>query len=310
MNYRFFVLMIFVFTFLLSCGEDTTTPSKTAQITSISPAKGYIGDTITIYGLNFGISQDSSLALFNSTKVTDYLSWNDSKIKVKVPTGAISGKVTITVNNVKSNEVYFEVLLITEPAYYDSVKIGSQVWMLKNLNVDHYRNGDSIIEVREDEKWYNLSTGACCYYNNDTANGATYGKLYNWYAVNDPRGLAPAGWHIPTNAEWKELVNYFGSASVAGGKLKSTGTYEDGNGLWRSPNTDASNESGFTALPGDYRLNIGTFRTVGYYGAWWSSTDTTSSEAWGIFMYYDKSLLNNWYYNKNNGYSVRCIKDK
>jgi len=106
-----------------------------------------------------------------------------------------------------------------------SVKIGNQVWMSTNLNVDIYRNGDIIPQVTDPTAWAELTTGAWCYYNNDSLKGAIYGKLYNWYAVNDPRGLAPKGWHIPTDEEWITLVNSLGGDTVAGGKMKSTGTW-------------------------------------------------------------------------------------
>lgn len=128
---------------------------------------------------------------------------------------------------------------------YKIVKIGNQVWMAENLNTSHYLNGDSIPQVQDKAEWVALTTGAWCYYQNDAENGKTYGKLYNWYAVNDPRGLAPEGWHIPTDAEWIALIDYLGGTNVAGGKMKQIGTVH-----WISPNLGATNESGFSALPG------------------------------------------------------------
>ena len=152
-----------------------------------------------------------------------------------------------------------------------TVSICDQVWMKKNLDVDHYRNGDPIPQVTDPTQWANLTTGAWCYYNNDPANRTTYGKIYNWYAVNDSRGLAPVGWHIPTDAEWTELENCLGGESVAGGKMKETGTTH-----WLSPNTGATNESGFTALPGGSRSYMnGLYYEIGQSGAWWSSTEFT-----------------------------------
>ena len=124
-----------------------------------------------------------------------------------------------------------------------------QTWMLKNLDVDRYRNGDPIPKVTDPSIWTSLTTGAYCYYNNDSATyAATYGKLYNWYAVHDPRGLAPEGWHIPSDAEWATLETCLGGSSVAGGKMKETGTTH-----WTAPNTDATNSSGFAGLPGGFR---------------------------------------------------------
>ena len=144
-----------------------------------------------------------------------------------------------------------------------SVTICSQVWMLKNLDVSKYRNGDDIPQVTDATTWANLTTGAWCYYENNTANGTVYGKLYNWFAVNDPRGLAPSGWHIPSQAEWVTLQNCLGNDP--GGKVKETGTAH-----WNPPNTGATNSSGFTALPAGSRSNSnGVFEGIGGGTTWW-----------------------------------------
>ncbi len=179
-----------------------------------------------------------------------------------------------------------------------------EVWMLKNLDVSKYRNGDDIPQVTDPAAWANLTTGAWCYYNNDPANGTTYGKLYNWYAVNDPRGLAPTGWHVPTDAEWTTLINCLGGEAVAGGKMKETGTTH-----WRSPNTDATNSSGFTGLPGGLRYSGRAFTDIGFFGSWWSSSEFNTTEAWyrtmgyfGAGAYIDEEY-------KTFGFSVRCVRD-
>jgi uncharacterized protein (TIGR02145 family) len=188
-----------------------------------------------------------------------------------------------------------------------SVKIGAQVWMKKNLNVTHYRNGDRIPQVKSLAKWVALTTGAWCWYNNDSATGAVYGKLYNWYAVNDPRGLAPAGWHIPSDAEWDTLSTYLGNN--AGGKLKDTGTIQAGTGLWYAPNTGATNKTGFTGLPGGYRLGDGTFSSIGNYGYWWSSTKFNISAAFGRNLYYSGGAIYRSGLTWRYGLSVRCLRD-
>ena len=197
---------------------------------------------------------------------------------------------------------------------YQPLTIGSQVWMLKNLNVDHYRNGDSIPEVRDSAQWVKLTTGAWCYYNNDPAMGAIYGKLYNWFAVNDPRGLAPSGWHVPTDAEWKVLelyigmsqeeVDYKGASGNNGGKLKVTGTLH-----WSDPNTGATNESGFSALPGGYRYGNGMFLSIDLYCFGWTSNENYVSNAWYRSLYYNYSGIGRDYNYKGIGFSVRCLKD-
>lgn len=188
---------------------------------------------------------------------------------------------------------------------YHTVKIGKQVWMIENLKTTRYRNGDTIPNVTDIELWANLTTGAYCSYNNNDSNAAIYGHLYNWFAVNDQRDIAPKGWHIPTKKEWLTLVMYLGGDSIAGGKLKEKDTV-----FWYSPNAGATNEFGFTALPGGYRFHIGGFEGMGFYGVFWSATESTATNAWSINFYtmygfvdYDGTT------NKNYGLSVRCIKD-
>jgi len=177
--------------------------------------------------------------------------------------------------------------------------IGSQVWMKKNLDVTTYRNGDPIPEVSDSTAWKHLTTGAYCNYNNG-ANG--YGKLYNWYAVNDARGLAPVGWHIPTIGEWETLVDSVGGASVAAGKLKDAGTVH-----WWSPNTGATNQYVFTAYPGGARWG-GAYGSCGGTGMFWTST-ASGSEATSVWMNYNSTLVQFQNHTKISGFSVRCIKD-
>jgi uncharacterized protein (TIGR02145 family) len=219
------------------------------------------------------------------------------------------------VPNTPSNQclarVTAKAMVIQSGCVGGDIQICNQVWMGCNLDVDTYSNGDPIPEIKNPTSWGKLTTGAWCYYNNDPAMGAIYGKLYNWYAVNDPRGLAPEGWHIPSDAEWKELSNCLGGENVAGGKLKSMGTIEAGDGLWRSPNLGATNESGFSALPGGLREQDGTYDTIGIYGLWWSSKEVeyNSSKAWywNLFHYYSTFLKFDG--QKKYGLSVRCVKD-
>ncbi|MBN1446444.1 MAG: fibrobacter succinogenes major paralogous domain-containing protein, partial [Bacteroidetes bacterium] len=199
----------------------------------------------------------------------------------------------------------------------DTIMIGTQVWMLKNLDVDKYRNGDPIPQVTDPAQWYSKTTGAWCYYNNDSTMSPIYGRLYNWYAVNDPRGLAPSGWHIPTDDEWKTLEVHLGMTQAhadstdwrgtdEGGKLKETGTSH-----WQSPNTGASNSSGFTALPGGYRswFNNAPFSGMGSNGYWWSSTADGAATAWNRILNYGLQTVWRRTSIKTTGYSVRCVRD-
>jgi Fibrobacter succinogenes major domain (Fib_succ_major). len=150
----------------------------------------------------------------------------------------------------------------------------------------------------------NLTTGAWVHYDNDSQYENPYGKLYNWYTVDDPRNVCPTGWHVPTDAEYTLLTDYLGGGSVAGGKMKSTGTQ-----YWLSPNSGATNESGFSGLPGGYRLYYGTFGTIGESGYWWSSTEVDTSNAWYRNLDYYYGYVYRVNYLKKNGFSVRCLRD-
>ena len=183
----------------------------------------------------------------------------------------------------------------------------NQTWLQKNLNVSHYRNGDIIPQVTDPIQCFYLTTGAWCYYNNDPANGAVYGKLYNWYAVNDPRGLAPAGYHIPSNIEWTTLTTCLGGEAIAGGMMKENGTAHWGSPA--NPNVGASNGSGFTGLPGGYRFGNGDFGNMGAYGIWWSSSEFNTVNSWGSSLSVNTYIAYLNYGDKTNSFSVRCIKD-
>lgn len=187
-----------------------------------------------------------------------------------------------------------------------NVTIGNQVWSNSNLNVTTYRNGDIIPQVTDPTAWTNLTTGAWCYYNNDSANGTIYGKLYNWYAVNDPRGLAPAGWHIPSDSEWNTLFTSLGSGNdwFFGGRMKTTGTT-----LWNSPNTGATNDTGFSALPGGRRYNNGASENMNNLGYWWTSTSYLDIYSWFYQLTNTSNALSRTNNLKTCGLSVRCIRD-
>jgi uncharacterized protein (TIGR02145 family) len=192
---------------------------------------------------------------------------------------------------------------------YRTVTICNQTWTKSNLNVSHYRNGDPIPQVTDPTQWASSTTGAWCYYNNDSSNGAIYGKLYNWYAVNDPRGIAPAGYHIPSDAEWTNLITCLGGETVAGSKMKETGTSH-----WSSPNTMANNISGFTGLPGGWRTSQNStpvFDEIGNIGIWWSSSESGLFDyAWSCSLVYINDNANMTNANDfSSGYSIRCIKN-
>jgi uncharacterized protein (TIGR02145 family) len=182
----------------------------------------------------------------------------------------------------------------------ETVTIGTQVWATKNLNVDRFRNGDLIPQVKTEEEWKLAGENkqpAWCFYNNEAANGTTYGKLYNWYAVMDPRGLAPKGWHVPSDNDWTLLTDYTGDN--AGEKLMAASLWSD-NGKY---------VFGFTGLLGGFRNFDGTFLHIGNYGEWWSSSEDTSVFAWVRFLNNNSKDAYKHSLNKRDGLSVRCLKD-
>jgi uncharacterized protein (TIGR02145 family) len=202
-----------------------------------------------------------------------------------------SGQNTQTVNDVDGNA-------------YKTVIIGSQVWMAENLKTTKYNDGTTIPLNPDEKAWETLSTPSYCWYdNNETVNKNTYGVLYNWYAVNTNK-LCPTGWHVPTNEEWTTLITYLGGEDVSGGKLKETGTFH-----WKSPNTGATNETGFTALPSGYLLHLGTFKGIGSIDFWWSASEYDATHAWNSNVSYNHSKVNRNNYMFQNGLSVRCLRD-
>jgi uncharacterized protein (TIGR02145 family) len=262
------------------------------------------------------------ISLFVSTD--DGKTWQGPLIKVTGDAGAkiVSGNHSITWNvleefeELRGDKIKFQVR--AEADNMETVIIGTQEWTVKNLDVSRYRNGDIIPEVKDHKKWVELKTGAWCYYNNDPENGKIYGKLYNWYAVNDPRGLAPEGFHIPTDSEWTILTDYLGGEYLAIGKLKETGTAH-----WNSPNYEATNTTRFTALPGGSRWDqiYGEFYTqneefkwIGEHCSFWSTTENIESEccSWIRVLhhkYIHQDVGRRIHDGKKSGLSVRCIRD-
>ena len=202
---------------------------------------------------------------------------------------------------------------------YETIRIGAQLWMAENLKVTHYNNGDEIPTGYSDEDWFELETGAYAVYptDNDETSQSTcgddcadiYGNLYNWYVVDDDRGLCMEGWHVPSFPEVQDLLTYLGGQTAgAGGKMKSTGTIEDGDGLWYAPNEGATNESGFTALPGGHRrysYNNSYYGNMGNGAIFWTSPDM-----WNYSLSYSSSTN---YYSpaiyERDGFSIRCLED-
>jgi len=190
---------------------------------------------------------------------------------------------------------------------YRTIRIGSQTWMAENLKATRYNDGTPIPNVKDNASWVALTTGAYCEYENRSVYSDTYGRLYNWYAVasTNPENVCPTGWHVPSHAEWMQLTDYLGGLEVAGSKLKETGITH-----WYSPNSQSTNETGFTALPGGFRVT-GTYREIGSSGWWWSATSYNTDSAFSRFMMTTFSEVAVCFgaSPKALGFSVRCMKD-
>jgi len=267
------------------------------------------GATITAKGVCWSTSPNPTIALTTKTNDGSDSSNFSSTISGLSPvtTYYIRAYATNSVGTAYGQELTFTTLPLSNG------NIGTQIWSVINLDVTTYRDGTPIPQVTDPAQWANLTTGAWCYYNNDPANGTTYGKLYNWYAVagvhdNDPNTpnkiLAPTGWHIPTDSEWTTLTTFLGGMSIAGGKMKSTGT-----SLWQSPNTGATNESGFTSLPAGGRNINGPVQGISLDSFFWSASEINSTNSFFHYLNYDLVNIQKISTDKQDGFSVRCVMD-
>jgi uncharacterized protein (TIGR02145 family) len=274
-----------------------------------APLNCCFGDVIYIYVMKKEMSIVNLQANGFPIGVSDYDAPNDL---FWTSTGTLTGRLGSGLNTIINVGDYWMVADFEKTGTFPSVAIGTQIWSTTNLDVTTYRDGTPIPQVTDPTAWANLTTGAWCYYNNDPANGAIYGKLYNWYAVvgihdNDPNTpnkiLAPTGWHVPTDTEWTTLTTFLGGESIAGGKMKST------NSLWLSPNTGASNESGFAGLPAGFRHYTGTYSYIGCDGDWWSSSEINSTDSWYRFVNCNNGNIFRNGTRKTYGFSVRLVRD-
>jgi uncharacterized protein (TIGR02145 family) len=221
--------------------------------------------------------------------------------------GLITNKIKM---NTCSLLLFSSLILLTKLSYSQTVTIGNQVWMTKNLNVDTFRNGDKIPEAKTAEEWLaygKAGKAAWCYYDNDTANGEKYGKLYNWFAVIDARDIAPRGWRVPNNNDWAALGSFLGGDSIAAPKLKSTNGWKKIDSVI-SGNGD--NSSGFSALPSGFRDNSSqNFRRLGKMVGFWSSSTDRANGAYAVGLIYIRSSLGKDVMPMSTGLTIRCIKD-
>lgn len=298
-----------------SQGTATVT---TANITNITPTGASGGGNVITDG-NPPVS--SRGIVWNTTPnptVESYLGMTNEGIGTGSFTSEITGLIpgttyytrayaTNQLSTVYGNEVSFSAVgSVTDidGNEYEIVLIGDQVWMAENLKTGTYNNGTVIPKVTDDTDWFNLTTGAHAWYGNSEANLNTYGALYNWFAV-ETGNLCPSGWHVPGDDEWTVLADFLGGKEIAGGKLKAISD------LWKSPNEGATDETGFTALPGGGREEWGTYFNMEYSGNWWAADEYSSGSNYAFFRavsYFDTSLGRNASgYHKKSGFSVRCL---
>ena len=300
----------------IAIGGGTKDASSTA-FASIDWSKGpYFVQTETdpAGGTSYSLSSVSQLlsvpyALISSNGISRVSVTGDSLILANGTSIIIRG----ISNETNNKPTYGPNITDVEGNSYKTVTIGTQTWMAQNLKVSKYNDGTPMSNVKDSIEWSKLTTGAWCYYNKDEKNNAKYGKLYNWYAVskttNGNKNVCPTSWHVPTDAEWMVLTDYLGGITVAGGKLKEVGTTS-----WNSPNTDATNTSLFSALPGGGRGDGGSYEGIGDYGVWWSSIEGKTDDAWSRLLLSTSTSIDPvdeeyLYVPKKCGLSVRCLKD-
>ena len=309
----------------------TLTTTAASSITDVSAISGGNisndgGATITVRGIVWSTSQNptltSNLGSTNDGSSTGSFTSNLTSLTAST-TYYVRAYATNSAGTAYGNQVSFTTTagsggIVTNPGAgvtfnghtYSSIELGNgQEWLAENLKTTTYANGDLIPNVTDNAQWENLTKGAWAHYNNDSQFENPYGKLYNWYTITDPRNVCPTGWHVPSDSEWTILSDYLGGESLAGGKMKSTGTQ-----FWQNPNTNATNESGFSGLPGGYRTTSNGFDYLGNHGFWWSSTSLNNT--YDRNLDYNNDLLhrgvrniNSSYLGSNVGFCVRCLRD-
>jgi uncharacterized protein (TIGR02145 family) len=327
-----FLLLII---FIISCKKDTPVflPSvATGNVTEVLYATATAAGTVTdegggyvnvrgvCYG-RFANPTTDSLLTADGTGKGEYSSFLNGLKQGTLyhlrayainSKGTVYGKeVTFTTKvpglNFNSSLTY-GTLTDIEGISYKTISIGSQLWMAENLRTSRFNDGTSIPKLATDAEWSNVITPAYCWFNNnDTLYGKIYGAYYNWFAVSTGK-LCPDGWHVPTDDDWQQMINYLGGNNSAGSKIKEVGTNN-----WVLPNTSATNASGFTALPTGMRGSVdGTFAGQGSYGGWWTATESNPSPmgaAWTRWIHADTTVVVRSEVFKKDGFGIRCVKD-
>jgi uncharacterized protein (TIGR02145 family) len=327
---KVFLLPLTLLIGLLSCKKNPDTTSNTPAIPVLTTTASVV---ITQYSAQSGgtVSSDAGFTV-TARGICWSTSHNPTTADSKTTDGAGTGNYSSIMTSLSPSTIYYvrayainsqgtaygnELTFSTQDVstttvtdidgnVYPVITIGSQVWMKENLKTSHYQNGVAIPTGLSDGSWGTATLGAFAIYGNDASNNAVYGKLYNWYAAIDSRNIAPAGWHVPSKEEWMILINSLGGLDLAGGEMKETGLTH-----WNTPNSGATNNSGFIGLPGGNRTNTGAYNFIGNGGYWWTTTEDglTSTDAEAIGLFYNLSEAGQISGSKLYGVSIRCIKD-
>ena len=263
------------------------------------------GATVTSRGMCWALTQNPTLADNKTSDGTGagIFSSNITGLTPNTPY-YLRSYATNSVGTSYGNELTFTTFAVMDidGNGYHSKLIGTQTWLIENLRTTHYLNGDPIPNVTDNTQWYNLTSGAYCFKNNDTSVPAVLGVLYNWYTTNDSRNLCPTGWHVSTDSEWDALVSFLGGTGTAGGKMKLPGTL-----YWMSPNTGADNSSGFSGISGGQRGIDGNFFDGA--GCFWTSTPENATNARDWFLVWNYASVTRYWDKKVDGFNIRCVKD-
>ena len=321
-----------------SAGSSVQSSNEYTLITNTSGLPVLSTTSITSITSNSAVSGGNITANGGSAVTSRGVCWSTSPnptiaLSTKTINGSGNGNFTSNITSLSAGNTYYvrayainnngvsygDQLIfntLNSVVNLSSVTIGTQIWSSKNLDISKYRNGDPIPQITDPIAWQNDTLGAWCWYNNDsTTYGATYGKLYNWYAIKNTKGFAPQGWHVPTTREWNKLLKYLDpnadttctfciQSLVAGSMLKETGTAH-----WESPNNDATNSTGFTALPGGFRNMFGDYVSLNSEAYWYTADSFNNLAGWDINISSTSSDVENEYSNLNTGFSVRVVKD-
>jgi uncharacterized protein (TIGR02145 family) len=333
------ILLTLIFQLLLiSCSKNGGTDSTTNPVAPLPNVLTIqTNNTTNIIGQNQANIGGNIVADGGTPITARGICWNTVTAPTiannKIQVGSGIGSFTATLTALNNSTTYFarayatnntttvygtEISFTTKPLSipgngvtdvdgntYTTVIIADKEWMAQNLRTTKYRNGDAISNISLANSWYGTSTGAWCYYNNSSGYNNTYGKLYNWFATVDQKQIAPAGWHVPSLGEWTTLESNFTPNNAAGGALKQSGTME-----WQSPNTNGTNVSNFSALPGGDRISgNGLFEKQGQYGSWWTADEVNPLFAKSVFLSFNNGYLYSSTDNKLQGSSIRCVKD-